>query len=248
MIKRLLILALFLFSLLTAGPAPAQEKLSVAVAANFIQTFKEMAAWFESKGGMKIEATFASSGTLYSQIINGAPYDLFLSADEDRPLKLYKTGNGEKPFVYARGRVVLWSADKAFCRPPDWQEALKTKDVKRVAVANPKTAPYGAAAVAALQRAGLWESLESKIVYARDVAQAFQYATTGATNASFCARSSMPSPQAKKGCFYDLPEAPDIIQSASVLKRPQNREAAERFAAFLRSPEAETIRRKYGYR
>lgn len=96
MIKRFSILALFLLFLLIPWPAPAQEKISVAVAVNFIQTFKEMAARFESKAGMKIEATFASSGTLYSQIVNGAPYDLFLSADEDRPLRLYETGAGRR--------------------------------------------------------------------------------------------------------------------------------------------------------
>jgi molybdate transport system substrate-binding protein len=239
---------LTLLTLLTPFTVSAQEKLRVAVAANYIQAFNEMAAGFEAKTGVKIEGTFSSSGNFYAQITNGAPYDLFLSADEDRPARLYKDGLAEKPFVYATGRVVLWSARKGFCTPKNWQNALKQKGVKKIAVANPVTAPYGAAAKAALEKASLWEPLKEKIVTAQDIAQSFQYASTQAVDAGFCALSATVSSEGKKGCFYPMEEAPAVVQSACVLKRTKSRAAAERFAAYLQSPDADRIKEKLGYR
>ena len=225
----------------------AQERLNAAVAANFIQAFTEISQAFERKTGVRVEATFSSSGNLYGQIVNGAPYDLYLSADEERPARLNKEGAGERPFVYARGRCVLWSARKDFCRAGDWRTALRDEDVKRVAVANPETAPYGTAARAALVKAGLWEALKQKWVFAQNIAQAFQYASTSATAAGFCAYSSVMSDEGKKGCFYRIEEAPAIVQSACILKRTPHRASAEAFAAFLISPEAGAIKDRYGY-
>nr|MDA8124893.1 molybdate ABC transporter substrate-binding protein [Deltaproteobacteria bacterium] len=157
-------LALFILILMSSVSAFAQEKLSVAVAANYIAAFKELAADFEGKTKIKAEGTFSSSGSFYSQITNGAPYDLFLSADEERPALLFKEGLAEKPFVYARGQVILWSANKDFCKAANWQEALKNDRIKKVALANPKLAPYGAAAQEALKKAQLWEPLQPKLV------------------------------------------------------------------------------------
>jgi molybdate transport system substrate-binding protein len=243
-----LFLVFFLFLSIFPSSALAQEKISVAVAANFIQTFKELASAFEKKDMVRIETTFASSGSLYSQIMNGAPYDMFLSADEDRPKRLYDAGLGGVPFIYARGQVILWSANKEFCGASDWQVALRTKDVKRLAIANPEIAPYGMAAKKALEHAGIWDQLKGKLVNAQDVAQAFQYATTGAVDASFCAHSSLSSPEGRNGCYYEIKDAPDIVQSAIVLKRAGDRAAIGKFAVFLVLPEAEIIKKKYGYR
>ena len=237
-----LILLLFPFSV------SAQEKINAAVAANYIQAFKEISQAFEKQTDVKVEATFSSTGNLYGQIINGAPYDIFLSADETRPARLNKDGVGEKPFIYARGRCVLWSARKAFCQAKDWRAAIQGDAVKRIAIANPETAPYGTAAKTALVKAALWEPLQQKWVFAQDIAQSFQYASTEATSAGFCAYASVVSPQGEKGCYYWIEEAPAIIQSACVLKRTKERAHAERFAAFLVSPEAEAIKTKYGYR
>ena len=249
--KQFTAFALFLVlsvNLLTPFTASAQEKLRVAVAANYIQAFGELAAGFEAKTGVKVEGTFSSSGNFYAQITNGAPYDLFLSADEDRPARLYKDGLVEKPFVYATGRVVLWSARKGFCTPKNWQDALQQKGIKKIAIANPLTAPYGTAAMAALQKAGQWEPLKEKIVNAQDIAQSFQFASTQAVDAGFCALSATVSSGGRKGCFYPVEEAPLIVQSACVLKRTKSRDTAERFAAYLQSPEADKIKEKYGYR
>ncbi|MBN2438952.1 MAG: molybdate ABC transporter substrate-binding protein [Deltaproteobacteria bacterium] len=226
----------------------AAEGIRIAVAANFIQAAKELTADFEKQSGIKVEATFSSSGNLYAQIANGAPYDLFLSADEERPDRLFKEGAAEKPFVYARSRVVLWSARKEFCKPADWRLAVADQGVRRIAIANPETAPYGTAVRTALQKAALWESGEGKRVVAQTIAQAFQYASTEAVDGAFCAFSSVLSEPGRKGCHYEVPEAPEIIQSACILKQTKNRAGAERFAAFLLSAPAVAVKEKYGYR
>ncbi|MEI6610265.1 MAG: molybdate ABC transporter substrate-binding protein [Deltaproteobacteria bacterium] len=246
--KKYLIVALALIILTSPLLASAQDKISVAVAANFIQTFKGIAADFEAKTKIKVEVTFSSTGNLYSQIVNGAPYDLFLSADEERPAILSKDGLAEKPFVYARGQVILWSANKDFCKAATWQDALKNDRIKKIAIANPLTAPYGAASKVALQKAGLWDSQLSKLVNAQDIAQSFQYASTSAVDAGFCAMSATASPDGKNGCFYVVREAPNIIQAACILKRTTNRAAVEKFTAFLVSPEAQKNKMKFGYR
>ena len=229
-------------------PVAAENKISVAVAANFISAFKEISADFESKTKIKVECTFSSTGNLYNQIANGAPYDVFLSADEERPAKLYKDGVADKPFIYAKGHAILWSANRDFCRQASWQDALKKDQIKKVSIANTKTAPYGAAAKIALEAAGMWNGLQSKLVNAQDIAQSFQYASTAAVDAGFCAMSASVSPEGKKGCFFVIHEAPEIIQSACVLKRTTNRAAVEKFVEFLSSPAAKEIKVKYGYR
>lgn len=243
-----IVIALILITLLSPFSALAQEKISVAVAANFIAAFKEIAADFEAKTKIHVEGTFSSTGNLYSQIVSGAPYDLFLSADKQRPAILQKDGLADRPFVYARGQAILWAADRDFCKAATWQDALKNERIKKIAIANTVTSPYGAVAKTALQKAGLWDALQRKLVNAQDIAQSFQYANTSAVDAGFCSLSAKTSSQWKNGCFYMIAEAPDIIQSACILKKTKNRAVVEQFAAFLVSPEAQEIKMKFGYR
>ena len=245
--KHILMLLAILSLLAIPLPGVTQEKISVAVAANFISAFKEIAVDFEEKTGVKVEATFASTGSLYSQIKNGAPYDVFLSADEQRPDLLQKEGWTQGTIIYARGRVVLWSANKDFCKAATWQDALKNDRIKKIAVANPLTAPYGASAKAALQKAGLWDKLQSKTVNAQDIAQTFQYASTSAVDAGFCALSATLTPRGKEGCVFNVPEAPDIVQAACVAKNAKNKISAELFLAYLLCTDAAKIKGKYGY-
>jgi molybdate transport system substrate-binding protein len=243
-----IIVAFILIILMSSISAFAEEKISVAVAANFISAFKAMAADFEAKTKIKVEGTFSSTGNLYSQITNGAPYDLFLSADEERPAKLNKDGVADAPFIYAKGQAVLWSANKDFCKAKTWQDALKNEQIKKIAIANTQTAPYGTAAKKALEKVGMWDSLQSRLVNAQDIAQSFQYASTSAVDAGFCAMSATVSDEGKKGCFFVVNEAPEIIQSACLLKRTTNRAAVEKFVEFLSSPAVKEIKVKYGYR
>jgi molybdate transport system substrate-binding protein len=172
---------------------------------------------------------------------------LFLSADEERPAKLNKDGAADKPFVYAKGQAILWSANKDFCKAKTWQEALKNEQVKKIAIANTQTAPYGAAAKKALEKSGMWDALQSKLVNAQDIAQSFQYASTSAVDAGFCAMPATVSADGKKGCFFVINESPEIIQSACILKRTTNHKAVEKFVEFLNSPDAKEIKVKYGY-
>ncbi len=225
----------------------AEQELTAGVAANFILPFENLSHVFERKTGLRLKATFTSTGNLYSQIINGAPYDVFLSADENHPRMLQREGLAAQPFVYARGKVILWTAKERLCRHARWQEMLADPSAAKIAIANPETAPYGAAAVEALKHSGLYEAVKPRLVFAQTVAQVFQYAQTESADAGFCALSSAYSEQGKKGCYILIREAPEVVQSACVLKRTKQQEAARRFAAFLLSPEAATIKRRYGY-
>ncbi len=241
------IVVLVLITLVSPLYAFAQDKISVAVAANFISAFKEIAADFEDKTGVKVEATFASTGSLYNQIRNGAPYDVFLSADEERPALLEKEGWTDGTFIYTRGKVILWSADKAFCKAATWQEALKSNSIKKIAIAKVLISPYGVGTKAALQKAGLWDALLPKVVHAQDIAQSFQYAAPGAVDAGFCSMSATSTPQGQGGCYYVIAEAPVITQFACVSKKAKNPVCAELFATFLMSDHANKIKKKYGY-
>jgi molybdate transport system substrate-binding protein len=225
------------------------QKITVGVAANFIVPFGEIASLFEKQTGVKVEPVFTSSGKLYAQINSGAPYDLFLSADEERPAKLYKDGLAAKPIVYATGRIVLWSADKQFCSSvKDWVEAVQSPKVKKISLANPETAPYGAAAMAALKKAGITDAIKDKLVFPQDIGQSFQYASTGSVDVGFCALSSAMTDEGKKGCYLSMDQAQSVVQAACVLVKGPNRKDAERFAAFLLTPEAISVKERYGYK
>lgn len=230
-----------------ATEASAAEKLLVAVAANFAEPFNEIAARFRTASDVQVEPTFSSTGKLYAQITRGAPYDVFLSADEKRPRELFGKGLAGKPFVYAKGRVVLWTSRKDLCNSGTWKAIVERGDVKRIAIANTETAPYGASAMAALKKAGLWEGLQARLVFPQDVAQSFQYAFTGSVDACFCSLSSTLAGQGRTGCSWAVEEAPDIVQGACVLNRSGHKGAAGKFAAFLLSSEAAAIKKKYGY-
>ena len=228
--------------------AIAGEKLLVAVAANFILPSQELTEMFQKQTGIITEATYTSTGKLFGQIVKGAPYDLFLAADEERPNSLDQQGLADKPFVYAKGQVVVWTAKQDLCGASDWRAVVKNPNVQKIAIANTESAPYGTAAMIALKQVGLWDELSEKYVFPQSVAQAFQYAVSKSADVGFCAYSSALSDQAKDGCFYTVPEGPPIIQAACILKRTEYRSAAERFASFIMSLEAQKIKEKYGYR
>jgi len=246
-LKRNLFTVLLVFFLFIS-PVSAQDKLHVAVAANFISTFQELTQLFEKQTGIPVEATYASTGQLYTQIVNGAPYDLFLSADREKPDLLHQAGRADVPFIYASGQAVLWTNRKDLCVAKNWREVMDIPGLNKIAVANQKTAPYGAAAMEALKKTGVLENVQGKLVYAQNIAQAFQYAATGSVDAGFCALSAALSAEGRKGCFFSIDEAPPIVQGACLLKRTTHNEAAGKFAKFLVSPEAVAIKKKYGYK
>ncbi len=225
----------------------AEERLTIGVAANFMLPFQEISSTFENKHDIKINATYTSTGNLYGQIIHGAPYDLFLAADERRPERLLKEGFTSDTFIYARGRAILWTAKDQLCAAKDWQEALMMQGINKISIANPETAPYGTAAIKALQKVGMEEIVTKKLVFAQNVVQAFQYAHTESVDVGFCALSSVYSDRGKKGCYFLIEQAPVIIQKACIIKGSERRELAEKFAAFLCSQDAQNIKIKFGY-
>jgi molybdate transport system substrate-binding protein len=241
-------LCIVFMNIVCALSVQAGEKLLVAVAANFILPSEELTKMFQDRTGIVTEATYTSTGKLYGQIVKGAPYDVFLAADETRPDLLEKQGFSDKPFVYARGQVVVWTAKRTLCGAENWQAVVKNPEVKKIAIANTESAPYGTAAMITLKQVGLWETLKNKYVFPQTVAQAFQYAETKSADVGFCAYSSVLSDKAKGGCFYTVPEAPPTVQAACILKGTKNRSAAEKFVKFISSTEAQKVKEKYGYR
>jgi len=230
--------------LLGAGPATAAS-VSVAVAANFLQPMEKLAALFTARTGIKVEYSSSSTGKLYAQLKNGAPYDIFLAADEKRPELLYQAGLAAKPQTYARGQVVLWTRDNSL-KATTWQQAL-TIAKGRIAIASPEVAPYGMAAAAALKKSGLGKTVEPRLVFAQSVGQAFQYGQQGATRFSFAALSYAFSDTGQKGCYWPIPEAPLVVQEGCLLKAAVNKNEARRFWAFLFSKPATEIIAAYGY-
>lgn len=246
-LRRAVVICAAALVILCPALSHAAESLKVAVAANFMIPFKEIAAAFEAETKIRVEPTYSSTGNIYSQIVNGAPYDVFLSADEKTPQSLFEKGLAEKPILYATGRVVLWGSGNEFCGAKTWQEAIGRKGVKKIAIANPVTAPYGAAAEAALKKTGLWDGIRDRLVVAQTVAQSFQYAMSGGTDGSFCALSSALSEQGRKGCHYLIEEAPPIRQAACLLTRTAAKSDASRLLKYLDSPKALEIKKRYGY-
>lgn len=240
------ITAFFIVVLLTLPLSAGAADLLIAQAANFMPAMEEIIPAFEKETGIKAQATYTSTGKIYAQIINGAPFDIFLSADQKRPDKLYADGLADKPFIYALGKLVFWFKNPAISSKT-WPEAALSPAVNKVAIANTESAPYGTAAMKAMQKVGIWDAMQPKLVHAQTISQAFQYAHTGSTEAGFCAYSSVFTEKGRSGKYIVVEEAPRVVQSACLLKNALHRVAAQRFVEFLQSDTVKSIRNNYGY-
>ena len=233
-----------------AGPSKtvfAQDAIKVAVATNFIRTADELVDSFAKETDITVIRSTGATGMLYSQIVNGAPYDLFLSADTMRPELLHQKGLCDEPFTYAGGRVVLWSARTDLDESENWQKVIMRPDIDRVAIANPATAPYGSAAVAAMERAGIREIMKPRLVYGQNVGQTFQYGWQGAADMAFVSLSFALSEQGRLGKTWLLPEADPVIQKGCLLADSKNKESVHELIAFFRTGRARTILAEFGY-
>ncbi|KAF1073727.1 molybdate ABC transporter substrate-binding protein [Halodesulfovibrio sp. MK-HDV] len=241
------LLLTLMMALCVSLPANAQAaNLIIAQAANFMPAMQEIIPAFEKETGIKVQATYTSTGKLYGQIISGAPFDMFLAADTLRPEKLFAENLVQEPFIYAKGRIVLWTRNEKLCGK-SWKESISSPDVTHIAIANTETAPYGTVAKIALEKEQLWTTIQPKLAIGQSISQVFQYVATRAADAGFCAYSYMFTPEGKNGCFVPVKEAPMVIQKACILKSTPNKQAAEKFAAFLGSPTVTAIKSKYGY-
>lgn len=237
--------------LLLWAAASAAGEATVAVAANFLEPLRHLAAAFADDTGHVLRLSSGSTGQLYAQIVHGAPYDVFLAADRARPEKLERAGRAVagSRFTYAVGTLVLWSPDAARIGA-DPRAALTAPRLRHLAIANPELAPYGAAARETLRAMGLWDLLSDRLVTGQNVAQAFQYVATGNAELGFVAFSQVLSPRnAQAGSRWKVParlHAP-IRQDAVLLLPGRANPAARALLEYLRSPAARNIMRRFGY-
>jgi molybdate transport system substrate-binding protein len=230
---------------LAALPVRAGQ-CTVAVAANFTQPAKEIAAAFEAGSGHKLLLSFGASGQFYTQITQDAPFAVLLSADRERPEKAVAEGYGVpgSVFTYAVGKLALWSQTQGI---EPGEAVLKAGQFSRLAIANPQVAPYGAAAVETLKALGVWEALKPKLVEGTSIAQTQQFVATGNAELGFVALSQiMASPG---GSYWLVPEQlyQPIRQDAVLLAKGRDNPAAQAFLAFLKGEEALAVIRRYGY-
>jgi molybdate transport system substrate-binding protein len=228
------------------------QEIRVAAAADLKFAMGELEGEFEEQTGTKVDVTYGSSGNLFSQIQNGAPFDLFFSADIEYPRKLEAAGLAEPGtlYQYAAGRIVIWmpAEAKLDVAKLGWK-ALLDDSVQRIAIANPEHAPYGRAAVAALQKAGIYDRVKRKLVFGENISQAAQFVQSGNAQAGFVALSLAISPGMAEGKKWIIPMEmhPAIEQGAILLKSAKNKDAARAFLQFVKSAGGRNILRKCGF-
>jgi molybdate transport system substrate-binding protein len=246
MIARRPMLIAALLSLTLSGAAFAGET-KVAVAANFTDAAREIAARFKARTGHDATLSFGSSGQFYTQIANGAPYEVFLSADVERPQKAETEGLAApgSRFTYATGRLVLYSKTPGLVDGKG--KVLTTGRFEKLSIAAPKAAPYGQAAIETLTKLKLYDVLKPKIVQGASITQAFQYVQTGAAELGFVALSQVITEQGGSRWVVPASNHTPIDQQAVLLKTGANSEAAKAFVAFLKSSDAKAIIKRYGY-
>ncbi len=237
--------------LLIASPLSAWE-ITVAVSANFQFAMQEIAREFEAANRIRVKTVVNSSGKLTAQIRSGAPFDLFLSADMKYPQTLFASGDAATPpKIYAYGSLVFWTL-KNIDLIHDFA-ALMNKNIHNIAIANPQTAPYGDAAIAALKHAGIYEKIKPKLVFGRNVSQTNQYVFAKAADVGLTAQSVVFSPKMRgvgQWATVDSTTYEPIAQGVVILKYGQKQHpvAAKKFLDFLFGKTARAILKKYGYR
>ena len=229
-----------------------QPQLSVAAAADLKFAMTELASAYEKQSGVKLNLTFGSSGNFFAQIQNGAPFDLFFSADSEYPRKLDEAGLvlPNSTYQYAVGRLVLWMpADSKVDLTKSGWNALLDPSIQKIAIANPDHAPYGRAAIEALKESGHYDQVKSKLVFGENISQAAQFVQTGSAQAGILALSLVLAPPFTSGHTWLVPQDHYslLIQSAVVIKHSPNQPAALAFLAYMKTGPAQTILEKYGF-
>ena len=226
------------------------DVVQVAVAANFTAPARALAEVFARTTGHEARLSFGATGAFYTQIKNGAPFDVLLAADNERPARLEKEGDtvAGSRFTYATGQLVLWSAKPGFV--DDQGAVLKGGHFGKIAIANPKNAPYGAAAVEAMEKLGLAATLQPKLVTGESIGQTFNFIATGNAELGFVALAQvLDGGKLKSGSMWVVPaqyHAP-IIQDAVILNRAASNPAAKAWMELLKTPQSKALIRSYGY-
>ena len=237
------------------GATPAAQPpagIAVAAASDLHSLLPELARRFERETGIKTTVSFGSSGNVFAQIQNGAPFDVFMSADIDYPRRLVTSGHADADTLraYATGRLVLWTRHASGIDVAPGLKAVADARVRRIAIANPKVAPYGRAAVAALQHEGLYEQVQPKLVLGDNISQTAQLVESGNADVGILAMSLALAPEmAASGSYAEIPPAthPPIEQGAVVLTASKNKDAARRFLATLERADTLDLLRRFGF-
>ena len=234
----------------TAFTSVQADEVQVAVAANFTAPIQAIASDFEKDTGHKLIAAYGATGQFYTQIKNGAPFEVFLAADDTTPERLEKEGDtvpGSR-FTYAIGTLALWSAKEGYIDGTD--KALLANQYTHLSIANPKAAPYGLAATQVLAKLDLTDKVKNKIVEGQNITQAYQFVSTGNAELGFVALSQIyKNGKVSDGSAWIVPEAmhDPIRQDAVILKKGENNPAAKALADYLKGPKATAIIKSYGY-
>ena len=236
---------------LIQAPIALAEQIRVAVASNFIFPIKELSKEFENTTGNKVLVISGSTGKLYTQIHQGAPFEVFLAADSNRPELLEKEGIGVpgSRFTYAVGRLVMWSADPKFATKFGLH-VLGQKFLRYLAIANPKTAPYGKATEQVLRKKGYWEKIQSRLVRGENISQTLQFVVTGNAQIGFISLSQLSGSRGLLGgtsWLVPLSLHEPIQQQAILLKRANSNHVAREFLKLLKSKKGQKIIKNYGY-
>ncbi len=218
----------------------AAQELTVAAAADLQFAFQQVSARFAKQSGKTPKMIFGSSGNFYAQIQNGGPFDVFFSADIDYPRRLEAAGLAEPGtlYPYATGKIVLWIPQDSRLDLSQGLRVLLNPAIHKIAIANPEHAPYGRAAVAALKREGLYDSLSAKLVLGENISQAASFVASGSADIGIIALSLALAPSLKqKGRYVEIPpeDYPPIEQGAVILRSSKNKDLARQFMAFLKT-------------
>ena len=228
------------------------EVITIAAASDLNFAFREIATEYENTTGNHVRLTLGSSGNFYAQIQNGAPFDLYFSADISYPKKLEEAGLVVPGsfYQYAVGRIVLWAGKESHLDLPKGLEILREPAIKKIAIANPKHAPYGRAAVAAMEYFKVYDQVKDRLILGENISQAAQFIESGACDIGIIALSLAAAPAMKsKGTYWEVPaEAhPALEQGAVILKQSKNQEAARAFLEFIKGPNGQENMKRYGF-
>lgn len=240
--------------------ASAQQEIKVAAAADLTSAMQKLGPAFEKQTGVHVAVSLGSSGNFFAQIQNGAPFDVFLSADKSYPEKLLAAGQAEPNSLapYARGRLVLWTAKTSKLQLPAKDgktlsgnlDFLKGPEVRKIAIANPEHAPYGRAAVAAMEHFRVYDDVKPKLVLGENISQTAQFAQSANADVGFVGLSgALSESMANSGSYVLLPDDsyPPIEQAGVIVASSKNKEQAQRFLKFLMSPEGQAIMKDLGF-
>ncbi len=230
----------------------AAQEITVAAAADLQSAMQDVAGRFEKDTGKKVKVIFGSSGNFFQQIQNGAPFDMFFSANLDYPKKLEAAGLIEKGsyYPYARGKIVVWVLKESKIDVSSGLKALLDASIKKIAIANPLHAPYGQAAVSALQKEGVYDKVKDKFVLGENISQTASFVVSGSAEIGIVALSLALSPNMKdKGRYADVPadDYPPIEQACVILSSSKNKEIAQQFLAYVKSAAVADVLAGYGF-